>query len=67
MDPYFLAALARERRRAVETDYALADLFTVWLRMVTARALRTAGERIFQLGVALDERVPAAPVVETRN
>jgi hypothetical protein len=29
--------------------------------------LRAVGEALFRLGVALDERVPAAPVVETRN
>ena len=67
MDPYFLAALARERRRAVEADFVRADLFGMWLRMLTARVLRAMGEGIFRLGVALDERVLATPVAETRN
>ncbi len=53
MNPHLLAALGRERRRAIAEDYA--------------RALRTTGEAVFRLGVTLDERVTVTPAVESRN
>ena len=59
--------MGRERRRAIEEDFARGDLFGNELRTLTGRALRATGEGMFRLGVALDERVPVAPVVETRN
>ena len=67
MNPHLLAALGRERRRALDADFARGDLFGTGLRTLTARALRTMGEALFRLGTALDERVPIAGVVETRN
>jgi hypothetical protein len=67
MDPHLLATLGRERRRAVEADYARAQLFGSEPRITAARVLRTIGEAMFRLGVALDRRVPAPSVVETRN
>ena len=67
MDPHLLAALGRERRRVLKEDFARGDVVGITLRLLTARALRASGEALFRLGVALDERVPAAPVVETRN
>lgn len=67
MNPHLLATLGRERRRALEADFARGDIFGKALRLLAARMLRAVGEALFRLGVALDERVPAAPVVETRN
>jgi hypothetical protein len=67
MNPHLLATLGRERRRAVEADYARGKLFGSEPRITTARVLRTIGEAMFRLGVALDRRVPAPSVVETRN
>jgi hypothetical protein len=67
MNPDLLAALGRERRRALEEDFARGDIFGNGVRTLTARALRATGEGLFRLGVALDERVPGAPAVETRN
>jgi hypothetical protein len=67
MNPHLLATLGRERRRALEEDFARGEIFDVRLRMLTGRALRALGEGLFRLGVALDDRVPVAPVVETRN
>jgi hypothetical protein len=67
MNPHLLATLGRERRRAVDEDFARGDVFGNALRMLTARALRATGEGLFRLGVTLDDGVPVAPVVETRN
>jgi len=67
MNPQLLAALSRERRRAVEEDFARGDLLGNGLRTLSARALRAMGEGLFRLGMALEEQVPAAPVVESRN
>ncbi len=67
MDPHFLAAMGRERRRALEEDFARGDMLGNALRALTARALRTTGEGLFRLGMAIDEQVPATPVVEPRN
>jgi hypothetical protein len=67
MNPHLLATLGRERRRALQQDFARGDIFDTRLRMLTGRALRALGEGLFRLGVALDDRVPLAPVVETRN
>ena len=67
MNQQLLATMGRERRRALEEDFARGDIFGKGLRRLAARALRATGEAAFRLGVALDERVPATPVVETRN
>jgi hypothetical protein len=67
MNPHLLATLGRERRRALDADFARGNLFGAEPRITTARVLRTIGEAMFRLGVALDKRVPATPVVETRN
>lgn len=64
MNPDLLAALGRERRRALDKEFASGDLFNNEFRPLTARALRTLGERLFRLGMALEGRVPATPVVE---
>jgi len=67
MNPHVLAALSRERRRALEEDFARGDLLGNALRASVARVLRAAGEGLFRLGVALDEPVPANPAVESRH
>jgi hypothetical protein len=67
MNPHLLAALGRERRRDLDADFARGDVLGNLLRPLTARTLRSVGERLFRLGVALDERVPAGSLVETRN
>jgi hypothetical protein len=67
MNPHLLAALGRERRRALEEDFARGDVLGNGLRTLIARALRAAGEGLFRLGMALEEQVPVAPVVETRH
>jgi hypothetical protein len=67
MNPHLLATLGRERRRALEEDFARGEIFDARVRMLTGRALRAMGEGLFRLGVALDDRVPVASVVETRN
>ena len=66
MNPHLLAALGRERRRALDEDFARGDLLGIGLRMLIARALRASGEGLFRLGLAL-ERVPVPTVVETRT
>jgi hypothetical protein len=65
MNTELLTVLCRERRRAIREDYARGDLLVTALRTLTARTLRASGEGLFRLGVSLDERVPAGPVVET--
>jgi hypothetical protein len=67
MNPYVLAALGRERRRAVQAEFARGDVLGIALRVALARALRRAGERLFLIGVALEGRVSSVPVVETRS
>jgi len=67
MNPQLLAALSRERRRAVKQDFARGDMLGNGLRSLAARVLRAAGEGLFRLGMALDEQVPADPVVETHS
>jgi hypothetical protein len=67
MNPHLLATLGRERRRDIEEDFARGVIFNARLRTLTGRALRAVGEGLFRLGVALDDRVPVASVVETRN
>jgi hypothetical protein len=67
MNPDLLAAMGRERRRALEEDFARGDILGIALRTLTARALRATGEGLFRLGVALDERVPGTPAVESHN
>lgn len=67
MNPHLLATLGRERRRAIEEDFADGVIFDARLRTLAARALRAVGEGLFRLGVALDDRVPVAPAVETHN
>ena len=65
MNPQLLAALSRERRRAVEEDFARGDILGNALRTLTARALRATGEGLFRLGMALEEPAPPDPIVET--
>ena len=65
MNPHLLAALGRERRRALDEDFARGDLLGIGLRISAARVLRAAGEGLFRLGMALDDRVTAEPIVET--
>jgi hypothetical protein len=67
MNPHLLATLGRERRRAIDEDFAHGDVIGNGLRMLTARVLRASGEGLFRLGVALDDGVTVAPAVETRN
>jgi hypothetical protein len=67
MNQQLLAAMGRERRRALKEDFARGDLFGNGLRILAARVLRAAGEGLFRLGMALDERVTAEPIAETPN
>jgi hypothetical protein len=67
MHPHLLVMLSRERHRALEADFARGDIFAIALRLLAARTLRSVGEALFRLGVALDEHVPATQVVETRT
>jgi hypothetical protein len=67
MNQHLLATMSRERRRAIEEDFARGDILGDGLRRLAARLLRAIGEATFRLGVALDRRVPATPVAETRN
>jgi hypothetical protein len=67
MNQHLLATMSRERRRAIEEDFARGDILGDGLRQLAARMLRAFGEATFRLGVALDRRVPATPVAETRN
>jgi hypothetical protein len=64
MNPHLLAALGRERRRALDEDFARGDIIGIGLRTLIARVLRASGEGLFRLGLAL-ERVELPPVVET--
>ena len=48
-------------------DFAQGELFGNGPRLLAARVLRAAGEGLFRLGMALDERVTPEPVVETQN
>jgi hypothetical protein len=65
MNPHILTALGRERRRALKEDFAAGDVLGNGTRILVARVLRAAGEGLFRLGMALDERVTAEPIVET--
>ena len=65
MNPHLLAAMGRERRRALKEDFAGGDVLGNALRSVAARILRAAGEGLFRLGMALDDRVTDDPFVET--
>jgi hypothetical protein len=67
MNPHLLAALGRERRRALDEEFARGDLFTSEFRPLMARALRTLGEALFRLGVALDDRAEVLGATETSN
>ncbi len=67
MNPHLLAALGRERRRALDEDFARGDILGIGLRSLTGRVLRATGEGLFRLGSALDERVPEPSLVETRT
>ena len=67
MNSYILAALCRERCRALDEDFARGDIFGNGLRALTGRVLRAAGEGLFRLGSALDERVPEPSLAETRT
>jgi hypothetical protein len=67
MNTELLTVLSRERRRAVREDFARGDLLAIALRSITARTLRASGEGLFRLGVSLDERVNATPIVETHG
>ncbi len=62
-----LTARSRERRRALEVDYARGDVFGNGLRALTGRVLRASGEGLFRLGSALDQRVSEPSLVETRT
>jgi hypothetical protein len=67
MNPHLLAALGRERRRALDEDFARGDILGNGLRSLTGRLLRATGEGLFRLGSALDERVPEPSLAETRT
>jgi hypothetical protein len=65
MHPHLLAVLAEERRREVRTEFRR-SAGGGQLRRAAARLLRGLGDRLFRLGVALDEtRVPAAEALKT--
>ena len=55
MNPYLLAELSRDRCREVRAEYARANRGRFVLRPLAARLLRAFGDRLFRLGVALDD------------
>lgn len=67
MNPFILAALASQRRRTLDEEFARGDVLGDRLRVLTGRALRSVGEGLFRLGVSLDERGPATPVAELQR
>jgi hypothetical protein len=66
MNSDLLAALGRERRATLRDEFAKGPMVVPALRPFVARALRASGDRLFRLGVALDERVSCAAAAETR-
>jgi hypothetical protein len=66
MNSDLLAELARERRARLRDEFAKGPIAVPELRPFVARALRASGDRLFRLGVALDERVSCPAATETR-
>ncbi len=65
MHPHQLAALAEERQREIGLEFRRYAADSGRMRRYVARLLRSCGDRLFRLGVALDEaRVPAAEAVK---
>jgi hypothetical protein len=61
-----LAALAEERRREISMDFRRCAADSRRMRRSIARLLRSCGDRLFRLGVALDEaRVPAGEALKS--
>jgi hypothetical protein len=54
MHPELLAALAEQRRREIQAEFARTRLGRRIVRRTVARLLRSAGDRLFRIGVALD-------------
>jgi hypothetical protein len=66
MPPYVLAALAAARQREICAEYKRCPAGRRRVRRAFARLLRTCGDRLLRLGVALDEaRVPAAEALKS--
>ena len=65
MNHHMLAELGRERRLRLRAEFARGPIAIPVVRPLIARALRASGDRLFRLGVALDDRVSAGTVVET--
>lgn len=55
MHPKLLAELAEQRRREIHADFERTRLGRRIIRRGVARLLRSVGDRLFRLGVALDE------------
>ena len=66
MHPHMLALLAEQRQREVYQEYRRCAAGPARLRRTLARLLRSCGDRLFRLGVALDEaRVPVAEALKS--
>lgn len=66
MHPHILAALAEERQREICAEYKRCAACRGRVRRTVAWLLRSCGDRLFRLGVALDEaRVPAAEALKS--
>ena len=57
MNHHLLAEMGRERRQLLREEFARGPIRLPVLRPLIARALRSSGDRLFRLGVALEPRV----------
>lgn len=55
MHPDLLAAFADERRREIRLEYARCGRGRRTIRRTAARLLRAIGDRLFRLGMRLDD------------
>ena len=68
MHPHLLAMLAEERGREIALEFRRGAAGSGRMRRALARLLRSCGDRLFRLGVALDEaRVPAAEALKSQR
>ncbi len=65
MNHHMLTELGRQRRQLLRDEFARSSRPAPVMRPLVARVLRASGDRLFRLGVALDERVSPAVAVET--
>ncbi len=65
MNHHMLTELGRQRRQVLRAEFARSSRSAPLMRALVARALRASGDRLFRLGVALDERVSPAVAMDT--